>query len=381
MNTPQRIRHIALKELLELWRHAGIVAFVLAIPIIEMIILGYATSGRVTNLPAAVYDADHTPASRRLIDTIDEGQNFDVTYLVHDVNQAEAMLDRNEVDVYFVIPQGFEQALTTPTDDDPASVAAVIDGSNTAVANYTTIYAEEMVSHFMAQSLGGPNLLPQAQTTQGIPVTTEPRIWYNQELRRENFYIPGLLGTMLSLVVLAITAVSIVRERERGTLEQIMVSPTRPLELIVGKLVPIIFIAYTELVMMLIITMRVFNVPIKGSLTLYMVLMSVYMLAEMGIGILISTLSRNQAQALPAIFLLVTVYGTLAGFMTPVETMPQAAQWVSNFIPLKYFINITRELFAKGAGFQALIPQLIPLIVMSVVLFTASILLLRRRLV
>lgn len=373
MNVFRRVVHIALKEALELWRHAGIVAFVLAIPIVQVIVLGYATSGRVTNLPAAVYDADRTPASRRLITAIDEGRNFEVTQFLNDTEQAEAMLDRNEISAYFVIPQGFEQMLTHQANQ--VSIAAVIDGSNTAVANYTAIYAEEVLGQFMAQSLTGPNLRPQP------PVTVEPRVWYNQELRRENFYIPGLLGTMLSLVILAITAVSIVRERERGTLEQIMVSPTHPSELIAGKLVPIVFIAYAELIIMLLITTRIFNIPIRGSLSLYVGLMSVYVLAEMGVGILISTVSRNQAQALPSIFLLVTVYGILAGFMTPVETMPRTARWISNLIPLKYFINITRELFAKGAGFDDLTPQLVPLIVMSIVLFTVSILLLRRRLV
>jgi ABC-2 type transport system permease protein len=379
MNILQRIYHIAKKEFLELWRHAGIVAFVLAIPILEVIVLGYATSGRINDLPAAIYDADRTAASRRLIDTIHEAQSFAVTHLADDLAQAEQMLDKNQVSAFFVIPQGFEQTLTNPTGE--AAVSAVIDGSNTAVANYTAIYAEEIIGHFTAQNLGGPNLRPQTRETQGIFIKTETRIWYNQELRRANFYIPGLLGTMLSLVILAITAITIVREREQGTLEQIMVSPTRPTELIIGKLIPIIFIAYFELGMMLIIAFKIFDIPIKGSLMLYVTLMSVYMLAEMGMGILISTLSRNQAQALPTIFLLVTVYGILAGFMTPVETMPKMAQWISNLIPLKYFINITRDLFAKGADFSALVPQLLPLIVMSLILFTSSVLLLRRRLV
>jgi ABC-2 type transport system permease protein len=181
-------------------------------------------------------------------------------------------------------------------------------------------------------------------------------------------------------VVLAITAVSIVGERERGTLEQLMVSPTRPVELITGKLIPIGFIAYAELGLMLAIAVGVFNIPIRGSLTLYAGLMFVYLLAEMGMGILISTLSTSQAQALPSICLLVVVYAILAGFFTPVDTMPRAAQWASNLVPLKYFVAITRDLFAKGAGFETLGPQVLPLIAMSTVLFTASILLLRRRL-
>jgi ABC-2 type transport system permease protein len=371
MQTLHRISHIALKEFLELWRHAGIVALVLLIPVAEVIVLGYATSGSVINLPAGVYDADHTTTSRRLITAIDEGRGFDVTHLPHNLAQAETMLNRNQISAFFVIPAGFEQKLAHP-EGQTVVVAATIDGSNTAVANYTATYAQGVMSHFITHHL---------DRSQPMPVTAQTRLWYNQELRRENFYVTGLLGTMLALVVLAITAVSIVRERERGTLEQLMVSPTRPVELIAGKLAPIILIGYFELVAMLLISIWIFNISVKGSLALYMVLMMVYMLTEMGIGILISTLSRNQAQALPSIFLLVTVYGILGGFITPVETMPPAARWASNLIPLKYFINITRELFAKGADLPTLVPQLIPLIVMSGILFTVSILLLRRRLV
>jgi ABC-2 type transport system permease protein len=370
MNALHRIRQVVQKEFLELWRNAGVVAFILAIPIAETIVLGYATAGGVNDLPAAVYDADHSATSRRLIHTIHQARSFEVTFLADDIAQAERMLDKGKVSALFIIPQGFERILIGSNSD--ATVAAVIDGSNSAVANYTIVYAEGVIGHFMAQTFGGH---------EGLPISAEPRIWYNQELRRENFYIPGLVGTMLSLVVLAITAVAIVRERERGTLEQLMVSPIRPLELIIGKLIPVVIIAYAELAMMLSIATQVFHVPIEGSLALYVGLMFVYLLAEMGLGILISTLSSSQAQALPTIFLLVTTNGILSGFMTPVETMPPAAQGISVLVPLRYFITISRELFAKGAGLQELAPQLFPLVAMSLVLFTTSTLLLRRRLV
>ncbi|MEW5960060.1 MAG: ABC transporter permease [Chloroflexota bacterium] len=379
MSALLRINRIVHKELLELWRNAGVVAFVLAIPVIEIIILGYATAGYVDSLPAAIHDADRTAASRRLIEIIHQTQSFEVVALAGDLAQAEAMLDRNEVSALFVIPQGFERTLTGHNDE--TTVAAMIDGSNIAVANYAAAYAEEVVGHFMAQHRGGPNLRPQFSETQGAPIKIEPRVWYNQELRRESFYIPGLLGTMLSLVVLAITAISIVRERERGTLEQILVSPTRPSELIIGKLIPIILIAYTELAMMLAVAVWIFRIPIKGSLSLYAGLMFIYLLAEMGTGILISILAGSQAQVLPSVCLLVVVYAVLAGFFTPIDTMPLAARWTSALVPLRYFVTISRELFAKGAGFETLVSQLLPLIAMSVALFTASVLLLRRRLV
>jgi ABC-2 type transport system permease protein len=367
----QRVWQIAWKETLELLRKAGVVAFVLAIPIAEMIVLGYATAGGIEDLPAAVYDGDRSATSRRLIQAVHQSSGFEVTTLTDDVAQGERMLDEGRISAFFVIPERFERGLSNQSGD--ANVAAVVDGSNTAVANYTATYAEGVIGRFAAQAAGA-----HGDTSL---ISAEPRIWYNQELRREDFYIPALLGTMLSLVTLAITAVCIVRERERGTLEQLMVTPVRSLELIGGKLVPIIIIAYAELIAMLFITVKVFGVQIRGSLTLYIGLMFVYLMAELGVGIFISSLSNTQAQALPTIFLLVTVSSILAGFITPVEMMPPIAQRISALIPLRYFVTITRMLFAKGAGFQELAPQLIPLIGMGVVLFAASVWVLRRRMV
>jgi ABC-2 type transport system permease protein len=365
METFHRIVQIARKEILELWRHAGVVSFILILPVLEMFVLGYATAGGINDLPAAVVDGDHSAASRRLIQTIHQARSFEVVALPETSAQAERLLDEGKVSAVFLIPQGFECA------DGDITIAAIIDGSNTAVASYTAAYAEGVVSHFAARAFDG--LAP--------PVGAETRIWYNQELRRESFYIPALLGAMMSLVVLAITAICVVRERERGTLEQLMVAPIRPIELIVGKLIPVIVIAYAELVVMLLIATQVFSVPIMGSLVLYAALMAVYLLAEMGVGILISVLAGSQSQALPTIFLLVTMNGTMAGFFTPVDMMPPLVQMASAFVPLRYFVDITRQLFAKGAGFYELAPQLLPLAGMSVMLFAASAWLLRRRIV
>jgi ABC-2 type transport system permease protein len=374
MNALRRIIQIAQKEILELWRHAGVVSFILVLPIVQMVVLGSATAGGINDLPAAVVDADNSESSRGLIQMIHQARSFEVIALPGTSAQAERMLEVGKVSAVFVIPQGFEGALAGQGNDplSEATVAAIIDGSNTAVASYTAAYAEEVVGHFAARAFGG---------SREAPINAETRIWYNQELRRENFYIPGLLGTMMSLVVSAITAVCIVRERERGTLEQLMVAPIQPMELIVGKLVPVIIIAYAELVVMLLITTQIFNVPIKGSLALYAGLMFVYLLAEMGVGILVSTLAGSQSQALPTIFLLVTMNATLAGFWMPVDMMPSMVQPMSALVPLRYFVEITRRLFAKGAGFYELAPQLVPLAGMTVVLFAASAWVLRRRMV
>jgi ABC-2 type transport system permease protein len=362
----RRTAQIARKEILELWRHAGVVSFILILPVLEMFVLGYATAGGINDLPAAVVDADNSATSRRLVQAIHQARSFEVTALPETSAEAERMLEVGKISAVFLIPQGFERA------DTDATIVAIIDGSNTSVASYSAAYAEGVVTHFATQAFDGPT---------SMPINAEVRIRYNQELRRENFYIPALLGTMISLVVLAITAICVVRERERGTLEQLMVSPVRPIELIAGKLIPVIVIAYAELIVMLLIVMQVFNVPIKGSLALYAGLMAVYLLAEMGVGMLISTMAGSQSQALPTIFLLVTMNGTLAGFFTPVDMMPPLVRMASTFVPLRYFVEITRQLFAKGAGFRELAPHLMPLVGMSAVLFAASAWVLRRRMV
>jgi ABC-2 type transport system permease protein len=363
-----RILQIARKEFLELYRNAGVVAFILAIPIVEMAVLGYATAGHITNLPAAICDSDNSAASRSLAQAIHHSQGFDVIEMVGDTAEAERQLEAGRISVVFLVPRGFERALDDSHSD--AVVSIIVDGSNTAVAGYASAYAEGVIAQYS---------VPTLQMIGGPPVNFESRIWYNEQLRRENFYIPGLLGTMLSLVVLAITAISIVRERERGTLEQLMVAPVGSFELIVGKLVPSIVIAYSELAIMLTIATLLFKVPIRGSLLLYAGLMFIYLLAEMGIGILISTLASSQAQALPTIFLWVTTCGILAGFITPVETMPPMAQWAAALVPLRYFTTISRDLFAKAAGFLELRHHLYPLIGMAAASFAASGLLLRRR--
>lgn len=370
MNSLHRIWNVARKEMLELWRHAGVVAFILILPIIEIVVLGYATAGGIDDLPTAVYDADRSAASRRLVQAIHHTHSFEVLLHADTIAHGERMLDDDRASILFIIPRGFERTLNGGREG--TGVTAIIDGSNTAIANPAAAYADEVMGQFMLHTHGQQAVLP---------VVAEPRVRYNQDLQRENFFIPGLLGTMLSLVVLAITAISIVKERERGTLEQLMVTPIQPLELILGKLVPVIFIAYGELFVMLLITTQVFHVPVAGSLSVYSGMMLVYLLAEMGIGILISTLVRNQSQALPSIFLLVTTSGTLAGFFLPVEVMPPMLQAMSRGVPLRYFIYITRSLFAKGAGFRELAPQLVPLALMSVVLFSASTLILRKRMV
>ena len=368
MSRVYRILQIARKEFLELYRNAGVVAFILAIPIVEMTVLGYTTAGYVSNLPVAIFDSDHSAASRSLAQAIHHSHGFDVVGVVGDMAEAELQIEEGSVSVVFIVPRGFERALDDPLSD--AVVSIIVDGSNTAVAGYASAFAEGVIAQYS---------LPDQYVVEGLPVSFESRIWFNEQLRRENFYIPGLLGTMLSLVVLAITAISVVRERERGTLEQLMVSPIGSLELIVGKLVPSIVIAYSELAIMLTIATQLFKVPIRGSLFLYIGLMFVYLLAEMGIGILISTLARSQAQALPTIFLWVTTCGILAGFITPVETMPPMAQWASALVPLRYFTTISRDLFAKAAGFLELRHQLYPLVGMAVASFTASGFLLKRR--
>lgn len=339
----------------------------------SLVIMAFTLSADIKQVDTLVVDLDRSRNSRQFIQTVINDDFFAVNFAATP-DEAEQQLQTGQTKVVLIIPVDYSLKLQR---GKPAQIQALIDGSIPSIAelarNHINVLTQNHAQALIVAAAPNGNLTP-------APINFHLRIRYNTGLKTIVSVMPGLMSVVLSVAAVG-AAAAFGRERERGTLEQLMVSPTRPSELIAGKLAPIIFIAYAELAAMLFIITRLFHIPIRGSLALYVGLMPVYMLAEMGVGMLISTISRNQAQALPSIFLLVTVYGILAGFMTPVDTMPRAAQWASNLIPLKYFINITHELFAKGAGLETLVPQLIPLMVMSAILFTASILLLRRRLV
>lgn len=351
-----RIYHVLYKELTEMRRNMGVLVVVLAIPLVEIVVLSYTTAGGAENLPVAVYDSARTNTSRALITSIDADISFNIDYFTESVEEGEKLLDAGEIFVFFIIPPDMDVVLV------------LVDGSRTVASGYAAIYAEEIIARFASK---------------GADSATEARIrtWYNADLKREYFFVPAQIGTMMTLIILAVTAVAIVRERERGTLEQLMVTPVRPLELIIAKLIPAAFIAYAELLIMLAIAVFWFHVPIRGSLTLFLGLASIYFVAEMGRGTFISTVSRSQGQAIPTIFLLVTLDGVLAGFFTPVSSMPLPARLLSYLFPLKYFLVMTRNIFMKEATLFDLAPQLVPLLVISALLFGGSVYMLRRRLV
>jgi ABC-2 type transport system permease protein len=346
--------------LLELFRNMGVLAIVLSVPIVETFVLAYATSGGVRDLPTAIHDLDRSATSRQLIAAFDNSRCFAPHRTIKSLAEGERLLDEGAVTAVVAIPNRFEASLARPGDE--ATVLVLMDGSNASVAGLASVYAEEIVGDFAGE----------LSERVGHRVEAQTQVWFNEDLRRENFYIPAQLGAMMTLIILALTSISIVRERERGTLEQLMVSPIRPFELITGKLIPSFFIAHLELAAMLLIAFFWFNVPFKGSLPLFLILVSIYIVVEMSVGILISTLAQSQGQALLTAFLTVNLAGTLAGYLIPIDSMPAPARLASTLVPLKYFVVIARGILIKGSGLALLVPQLAPMVLVGAVFFLIS---------
>lgn len=362
-----RIANLVLKEIVQLRRDRTLLAAALLVPLAQMTLLGYAGAAGIRNLPTAVYDLDHSPASRRFIATLQNSPTFNLTTFANSDAMVGRLLDTGTVQAVFVIPQGFSAQLSRP--DGHAQVQLLLDGTNTLVAGMAQSDASAIVSHFLArerrQSLevAGPAVAASV-------LEAEPRVWFNPGLRTANFYIPAQLGAILSFLIIVLSAISIVRERELGTLEQLLVTPLRSVELLVGKAVPALLATYVEFIGLLLIALFWFWVPCHGSLGAFMGFCAFYMVVEMGWGLLISSISATQGQALMAAFFLNSLSMILSGYILPTEYMPRAAQLASHFLPLRYFVIVARGVFLRGSALSQFGPQLASLALLGLALYS-----------
>jgi len=363
----RNISNLVWKELLEFRRDMLLVLFVVLAQMAEMTTLAYATSSGVEHLPTVVYDQDHSQASRDLVAALRTSQCFDVAAYVDDGQAANHLLDEGTVKAALLIPPHFADDLILH--DQPARALLVLDGTEANTAAVAQAYGAGIANAFAVRRMAG-----QMSSNIGPWQRLRPRIrvWFNQELRSENFYIPAELGAILSVLALILTAVAVSKERERGTMEQLLVTPMRSLELVIGKAVPAMLITYIDFIGMLAVALFWFKVPIHGSLLLLMALSVFFVAVETGWGLLISTVSRTQGQALVIAFFFIAVETVLSGYMIAPEYMPTATQWISRIFPLRYFIVISRGIFLKGATLTDLWSELMGLVVLGLFLFTFS---------
>lgn len=371
-----RIWNLAIKELLHLWRDKMILLFVFFGPISELALVAWATSGDIDHIPTAIVDRDHSATSRALVQALENTETFDASYYPRDEQEARALVDAGTVLVALLIPLDFEEQLVSV--GEPAQVQLILDGADPSAARAAQMSAEGAVGAFAQQI--ALKRMGHVAGPWGEVVDLDVRVWFNEELKTSNYEVPSELGFMLVGVALMVASLGIARERELGTLEQLMVTPLRSIELILGKALPVMFLSYLNFLLMLGLVVFVFQVPMRGSWPLLLTIALFYLLVEMGWGLMISAVSRTQVQALLLAFMLMMVEVVFSGYAFPVENMPWLLRRIANFVPIKHWLIVLRSILLKGAGIDVFWRELLSLAALGLVINVVTIYFLRRRL-
>jgi ABC-2 type transport system permease protein len=351
-----RVSVLVWKELIELKSDPRLFVIVIAAPILQLLMLGYAATTDVRHVPVLVVDADRSTASRELIARFYASPNFAVVALVSTAREMDRYLESGRAWMALSIPAGYGAALGRRR---PQTLQVVADGSDANSTNVALGYATNLIAGY-AQEMTATRRGADPARLAGI----EPRIqvWFNPRLESRFFMIPGVLALLLLAITTILAAMGIVRERELGTLEQLNVTPLRRWELIVGKLLPYALVGLIDVCLVIGIAVLWFEVPLRGSLTLLFALTAVYLLTTLGLGLFVSTISATQQQAMmTAAFFFMTPMVFLSGFVFPIENMPAVIQPITYLIPLRYFLVILRSIFLKGVGLETLWPEALAL--------------------
>lgn len=371
-----RIWNLAIKELIQLWRDKMILLFVLLGPVSELALVAWATSGDIEHLPTAIVDQDRTEASRALVRALENTETFDADFHPLDEKAARNLVDSGTALVAVLIPPRFQEQLLTL--GNQAQVQIILDGAEPSAARVAEMSAQGAVAAY-AQQIALDRFGAVADQW-GEVISVDMRVWFNEELKTSNYEVPSELGFMLAGVALMLASLGIARERELGTLEQLMVTPLRSTELIFGKALPVLFLSYINFLVMLGLVVFVFKVPMRGSWSLLLIIAFFYLLIEMVWGLAISAVSRTQVQALLLAFTLIMVEVVFSGYAFPVENMPLLLQRLANFVPIKHWLLILRDILLKGAGLDIFWQEVLSLAALGLVIIVGTIFFLRRRL-
>jgi ABC-2 type transport system permease protein len=363
-----RVAEVVRKELLQLRRDPRLSRLILVAPMIQLLVFGYAVSTDVRHTATFLVDQDRSPLARELVDAFTASGYFDVVAGSEAATDAVEALDRGEATVGLVIPPGFgRDLLAAGADGAPAAtVQLLVDGTNSNIATVALGYAEGILRSFGARVAAAGAELPEAA------VALQERAWYNPSLESRNYNVPAVVGTLMLLVALLLTALAIVREREIGTLEQLMVSPLSPGELIAGKTLPFALIAFVDLGLVTTIAVLWFEVPFRGNLLVLLLASLLFLLPALGTGLLISTVSSTQQEAFLTTFLTFMPTILLSGFLFPISSMPKVFQWLTLVNPLRHYLEIVRGVFLKGTGLAVLWPQHLALLALGAALLTLA---------
>jgi drug efflux transport system permease protein len=372
-----RIKSLVVKEFLQLRRDKW-ARFRLTVPLlVQLIVFGYAATFEVFNVSTAVLDLDHTQESRNLISRFSFSGRFKIVKIARTPDDIRAAVDSSEAAVAIVIQAGFAENLLK---GQSAPAQIIVDGTNSNTALIALGYVNEIVAAY-AQDMG-QDLARRLHPGEPPPpqVTIEPRPWFNPDYNSQWFFVPGVIATLTLVMVVNLTSFAVVREREVGTLEQIMVTPIRPLEFILGKTIPFFCVGLAMTALIAVAGTLWFQIPFIGNPFVLLLGTSLYLLSVLGTGLLISTICSTQQQAFATNFFVINPLFILSGFSFPISSMPQVMQWLSAINPMTYYLVIIRGTFLKGVGLNVLWPQMLALAALGLALLTASVLRFRKSL-
>ena len=372
-----RLTSLIRKEFIQIIRDPRTLVLVLVIPIMQLFLLGNAATNDVRNVSMAVFDQDRGPAARELLDSYRAADYFHLAFDVDSEKELGNLIDSGEARVGLVIPPDYTNQLKG---GGSAEVLFILDGSDPTVAS-TALSAAQLIGQEHATKVLEERLVRSAKSgALSPPVEVRSQVWYNPDMISSYYMIPGVIAMILFTLTSILTATSIVRERERGTIEQLIVTPIRSWELILGKIIPYVLLAFLNMLEVLAIGHFWFGVPVRGNIFLILVLSGLFLLTSLGIGLLASTMASTQQEAMLVVWMLLLPSLFLSGFFFPLEAMPEVLQWISYLIPLRYYLIIIRSLMLKDVGAYALRTEIIALTIFGVALMTAASLRFRKRL-
>lgn len=366
----RRLWQMIKKEFRQTFRDPRAARMVFIAPVLQVLMFGYVVNTDVRHVKTFIVDRDNSEDSRTLVSALTAADYFRVTGRGERPSDMTYALDNGDAAMGLEIPQGFAADLAAGRQ---AEVQLLVDGTNANSANVALGYATQIIARYGLQrgaqiaARGGP--VPKAA---GIDFRT--RAWYNENLKSQVYNVPGVIATIMMLMCLLLTSLGVVREREIGTLEQLMVSPLRPMELILGKTLPVVFVAFIDLLLVTTVALLLFHIPFRGSFALLLVAAMGYILCGLGTGLFISTVSKTQQEAFMSMFLFFLPAMFLSGFMFPIDSMPVGFQYLTLLDPMRHFLVVVRGIFLRGAGWHVLHTQILTLYGMGIIIlgFAAS---------
>ena len=365
-----RLRALLLKEFIQMRRDRLTFGMMIGIPIIQLLLFGFAINTDVKHLPTVVFDQSHSPEGRDLLESFSASGYFDIDFIGASFAEVNSRIDNGDAKVGVILPPDFAENVRSGRS---ASIQVIVDATDSMAAS-SAIATAQTIGQLRSQEIMIRKLENFAGRLNGLPYDIRIRPWYNPDFVTAFYMVPGIMGMILTMTMVMITSMAIVREREHGTLEQLIVTPLKPYELMLGKIIPYVFVGLIQATVALMVGIVVFDVPIRGSLIELFLYTLLFIVASLSLGMLISNFSKTQMQAMQMSFFIFLPSVLLSGFMFPREAMPEFFFQLGKVLPLTFYLQIMRGVVLKGVGIAALWPQVCSLIVFTSIVLTVSVL-------